>query len=836
MPQSSSPTPEPALASPDQPSAAADQPAGPTAPRAGAAPVAGPGGPARLGAAGRRVWWWAAAAVASVATMASSLFGSRVVAPGDGQTYYLPLHTLAAQLWRSGHIPTLNRFEFSGFPLLAIGQAGVVYPPDLIAIVLSAGLANNLLVTFMLAVAGVGAALFCRRLGADQVGAAVAGLAFGSCGYLYAHIGHQAIDAAIAWLPWALWGIEGLLQRRSVGRLLQASVPLGLAALAGHPQMYAQILMSVAVFALLRTATDPGLRRRLLGVGLLVAAVVCGTALGALQLLPTEAILSASDRSVVPYSTATQFSLPLSHVALLVFPYLFGSGVSAGPVTGGYHGTWGLTEMSGYVGAAALVLGAAALGRRAVKAWCLVGVAVVALLVALGPATPVGQLVYHLPVYGQFRNWARNVASVDVVVATLAGLGVTALRTRQRAAAVRSGVVAVLVVLAALVVTRLPRIEAYLGSPGTERFARLAPAAFALVASCCAVGLVLRGRLATRWLRGGLAAVLVLVVAFDGLVSFGWWYEWRAVSPSSAEVAAAQDPHAVPPYLNPMDAPGGIDRSFYVGQTLAVPTFYGRTDVQGVLSANGYDPLAPVDYDQSVGGMVYYGALFNPTNATAPVSHVLDLLRVTRLYSEPGAPVVPSVTAAYGPPTADASGVLSWTRTPAVPDAWVVGATRRAPAADAAAALRGAAPLSVTSEAVLEADCRGCALDAPGAAGTVTASRFGADDIRLTVHATRPGLALVSEAYYPGWQATVNGAGAPVVRADHLVLGVPVPAGDSTVVLRYRAPGLRAGAAVTGAAAVLLVGAAIAAAGRRHRARGAAVTARQARRRIRRRA
>jgi hypothetical protein len=243
-----------------------------------------------------------------------------------------------------------------------------------------------------------------------------------------------------------------------------------------------------------------------------------------------------------------------------------------------------------------------------------------------------------------------------------------------------------------------------------------------------------------------------------------------------------------------------------------------------------------VDYEQAVGGMVYYGALFNPTNATAPVSHVLDLLRVTKLYSEPGAAVVPSVTAALGPPTVDASGVLSWTRIPAVPDAWVVGATRRADATDAAAALRGSTPLSPTTEAVVQTSCRGCTLGVPGAAGTVAASSFAADRISLTVHATRPGLALVSQAYFPGWHATVNGAGAPVVRADDLVLGVPVPAGDSTVVLQYRAPGLRLGAAVTGVSALLLLGAAAVEAGRARRSRRAAVTAGQARRRGRRRA
>ena len=55
------------------------------------------------------------------------------------------------------------------------------------------------------------------------------------------------------------------------------------------------------------------------------------------------------------------YSIPPSHAPLLLFPYLFGTGVSGGTgVTGhlyapAYGGLWNLTELSGYPGAAIMV-------------------------------------------------------------------------------------------------------------------------------------------------------------------------------------------------------------------------------------------------------------------------------------------------------------------------------------------------------------------------------------------------------------------------------------------------------------------------------------------------
>ncbi len=58
--------------------------------------------------------------------------------------------------------------------------------------------------------------------------------------------------------------------------------------------------------------------------------------------------------------------------------------------------------------------------------------------------------------------------------------------------------------------------------------------------------------------------------------------------------------------------------------------------------------------------------------------------------------------------------------------------------------------------------------------------------VAVSVDANYPGYLLLTDAYYPGWKATVNGVDTPVERADVMFRAVQVPAGHSTVVFEYR--------------------------------------------------
>jgi len=60
--------------------------------------------------------------------------------------------------------------------------------------------------------------------------------------------------------------------------------------------------------------------------------------------------------------------------------------------------------------------------------------------------------------------------------------------------------------------------------------------------------------------------------------------------------------------------------------------------------------------------------------------------------------------------------------------------------------------------------------------------------VQLAVRASAPAYVVLRDAWYPGWQATVNGLPAPIFRADLLFRAVPVPAGESTVLFVFNPP------------------------------------------------
>lgn len=80
------------------------------------------------------------------------------------------------------------------------------------------------------------------------------------------------------------------------------------------------------------------------------------------------------------------------------------------------------------------------------------------------------------------------------------------------------------------------------------------------------------------------------------------------------------------------------------------------------------------------------------------------------------------------------------------------------------------------------------------------AVEFAVDDpehLVLDVNAPRRGFLFLSDTYYPGWRATVNGRPAPIQRANYAFRLVEVPKGRSTVTFRFRPISLILGAGIS---------------------------------------
>jgi hypothetical protein len=82
---------------------------------------------------------------------------------------------------------------------------------------------------------------------------------------------------------------------------------------------------------------------------------------------------------------------------------------------------------------------------------------------------------------------------------------------------------------------------------------------------------------------------------------------------------------------------------------------------------------------------------------------------------------------------------------------------------------------------------------------------YAPERVEIDVHAAQPGLLVLTDTYYPGWRAYVDGAEVEVLRANGLFRAVALAAGDHRVRFEYRPQSLRIGAAISAACAVLIV-------------------------------
>jgi hypothetical protein len=326
----------------------------------------------------------------------------------------LPQRQIAGEIWRSGEVPLWNRYAFGGQPLLATGEVGVLYPPNLLFLFLRPHTALNVSTLLHLALAGACMYLFLRRQGRRALPAWLGGVVYMTSGFLTGHVIHTAMVAAAAWLPLLLFFLEGLRAGRRPRDAAGLTLTMTVLVLAGHPQMvfYAGLL-TVAYAVFLASLQRDGRKQFLAAAG---GALLLAGLLSACQLLPTLGLAQRSFRHALTLEFFSALPLTGDWLRALVVPFRIGG-------LPGYPGPWAAWERNGYVGIVALLLALTAAlryGRRERHAAFFAGMGLVALLIAAGDLTHASALLYRIPVVNQFRIPARYVLFFDFAAAVLA--------------------------------------------------------------------------------------------------------------------------------------------------------------------------------------------------------------------------------------------------------------------------------------------------------------------------------------------------------------------------------------------------------------------------------
>jgi len=226
--------------------------------------------------------------------------------------------------------------------------------------------------------------------------------------------------------------------------------------------------------------------------------------------------------------------------------------------------------------------------------------------------------------------------------------------------------------------------------------------------------------------------------------------------------------------------------------------------VYGVQDVRGYDGLGVAWYADLLDTGLSWAQAHQQHELHDADSRVLDLLGIRYLLAPPDFRVDPAHWDRLPDPTAPLYRNRREQPRAVLVDGYVV-----ATGNDARRRLRDGA-VDPHRQAVLEAEP--AVGDRPERAagatalGTARIARY--EHERVVVETDAPGrrLLVLSDTWFPGWRATVDGVPASIARANVAFRAVAVPAGRHRVLFEYAPASFRWGAAITSAALLLILG------------------------------
>jgi hypothetical protein len=88
---------------------------------------------------------------------------------------------------------------------------------------------------------------------------------------------------------------------------------------------------------------------------------------------------------------------------------------------------------------------------------------------------------------------------------------------------------------------------------------------------------------------------------------------------------------------------------------------------------------------------------------------------------------------------------------------------------------------------------------------SVAVVKYEPQRVELKAALVRPGLVILADTFYPGWRLTIDGKTVPIFRANRVMRGAAVPAGEHTLVYTYEPASFRAGVIISAGGLIVLL-------------------------------
>jgi len=340
----------------------------------------------------------------------------------DLSIYFLPPRIFWVDMIKESQIPFWNPYVYCGLPLLATPQAGILYPINLLLILLPFDLGFNLIIVFHFFLAGVFTYFFIKRVKGTDTSALIGAIVFMLSGYLLSVHNLLTHLLSVTWLPLILLFYQKYVKEGSLRPLIFASVCLAMMFLGGGVEILYGTFMVIFILLFFPDPFGIGVRplplkKKVLSFGLVILLFLL---LSAIQLLPFLELAFKSIRSGgLSYQEATTWSLDFEDLLQFFLPDPYGYGYSTEKYWG--NQSWLKTIYLGIIPFALSIFFIIEKRRKAIPFLVII---LISLILSFGGNTPLYKPLYnYVPFLNTIRYPVKFLFIFTFIISVMAGIG-----------------------------------------------------------------------------------------------------------------------------------------------------------------------------------------------------------------------------------------------------------------------------------------------------------------------------------------------------------------------------------------------------------------------------
>lgn len=706
----------------------------------------------------------------------------------DVVSFTYPMQTLAMNLLKNKVWPLWNPYILTGTTLLANFQSSPFAPTRVVYFLFDQITAWSWDVILQFILAATFAYFLLKWWKLSKAVSVFGGIAYAFSGYNLIFSEWNGHTLAAAFIPLSLLFADRLLKNRKYWDGVFLSITLALQFLSGYTQTSVYTAIAIGMLWIIRIYRE---KEWLTKTILLSIFCLIGVFLSSVQILPSLELMNNSQRLFEPHPYEWTF-LPWKKTITFIAPDFFGN-----HSTGNYWGPQDYTSNTGYVGVVASVLGLFALVklRKEKKEIIFLGsIAFIALLLSF--PDPVSIFIWKNNVLGMQANSAYRATQLFCfAVIALAAFGLEELRKRKQK--ISDLIMSVVPLYVLLTVFALFAAFWFKNNVGLKN---LILPGFILLMTTLVLFIGIRFKAARKFLITALFGLMVLEV-----FRFGWKFE--PISPR--EYTYPTTP--VLAFLQDQKKPFRTTGTKVIPSNLRMP--------YGIESVEGYDTFHPLNASEFIAAINSgnttsipvgrYGIVDNDTSVLLDLANTKyylalvgdekrftsDPKRFVKIFNDKSVDVFESRSV-----LPRAFMVYGWEVVPKLQNNDLTALNK---------ILAKNYPLG--KKVILEDNPTIIQVEEKKTGKTniknkVDYIEYGNQESLISVESENDGLLFVSDAYYPGWKAFVDGKETKILKADFAFRAVEVTAGKHMVRMVYQPESFYLGLKVSLITFMVLIG------------------------------